>query len=35
MLEYHKIIDDIDKGGALHMFIKRSNEGFIVIKLEK
>jgi len=33
--EYHKIIDDVDKGGSLQMFIKRSNEGFIVVKLEK
>lgn len=35
LTEYQKIIDDIDKGDSLQMFIKRSNEGFIVIKLEK
>jgi len=33
--EYNEIIDDIDKGDSIQMFIKRSNEGFIVIKLEK
>lgn len=33
--EYQEIIDDVDKGDSLQMFIKRSNEGFIVIKLKK
>ena len=33
--EYNKIIDDTDTGESLQMFIKRSNEGFIVVKLEK
>jgi len=35
LTEYQEIIDDVDKGDSLQMFIKRSNEGFIVIKLEK
>jgi len=33
--EYEKIIGDVAEGDSLQMFIKRKNEGFIVIKLEK
>jgi len=33
--EYEKIISDVAEGDSLQMFIKRKNEGFIVIKFEK
>jgi|SRR3989339_8979 len=34
-MEYNKAISDIKKGGSLRMLIKRRNEGFVAIEIEK
>ena len=33
--DYKKILKDVSDGGAINLFIKRMNAGFLVIKLTK
>lgn len=33
--DYRKIIDDVDSGESIDMFIKRANAGFVVVKMKK